>query len=437
MRSILLRLILTLTLAASTTLHAQSYDLALKHYFAGEFSTSEGIILEMLKAKQTAAKKAQLYKMLGLNQYMQGKRAEATGSFQKAKSLSPKIQITSLEMIDSTVLDFFNSIETPAAAEPEKVEPTPIPQATHKKPRKETVVTKQETGPTKLLILSNVINARVVVDGVTRGRVGDLIPIDPGYHNVDIYATGYVNELQTLNMEAGQLNRYTITLEKIPEETAPTPISPAPVEAPQKVVSENVKKPAAKKKPRRKISTAKEVHKQDSKKDKPKEYTLSEPIYAIPFGVPQYAQGKILTGLGFSILQGATLGFSISRFMDVSSTINETNTTVNERNVEESQIQNTKDRQAFAAATDQYYSEQVTAIQALQKEAYIGLSLFLLTWIASGVEAYINPPVITSQVKKEVEEHPALFAWTVNPGYVPPSHINSQGQYTLNIRFRF
>ncbi len=400
----------------SSKLFAQSYQNAYNHYIQNEFFRAEGICQNLLSEELASAQRAKILKLLGLAQYMQGKRAEAAESFKLAKTLTPGLRLSNSEVLDVTVRDFYNSIEGPPPAPREYQEPK------RKAPRQieETPVQKEEPKPTTVMILSNVVDARVLVDGFFRGKVGDIIPVDPGLHNVEIYANGYQNSLQSLYMETSLLNKFTVELEK-----ADSPETQA------KKSAETKKAETAK--------TEDKTTKKSKKKHPPKEMTKA--LYFIPFGVPQYIQRKSWTGLTFTLLQAGSLGFSISSFLQSNQVADETTATINDRDATEATIGDPTQRKAWATASDDYYAEQIQSINRMRTQSYIGLGVFFLSWVGSGLEAYYHRP---GYKKAPPEKIPYLDnfrhykkEWSLNPTYISSKNSSYKGYYALNFEIRF
>lgn len=407
----------------STNLLAQDYPTGFARYLQSEFATAEGIFQNLLASGEMPKKeRAQTLKVLGLAQYMQGKRNEAADSFKLAKKLSPLIRIQKNEILDETVLDFFNSIEAPAPSIEEEVVPK---KKTRKAVAPEPVEQKAEPVPTNILIISNVIEGRIIIDGFFRGRVGDTIPIDPGTHSVEVYANGYQNEVQTLQIEASHLNKFTFKLEKLPETQKPE----VKVEAP----------PVKKEEPKEEKKVV--VHKKKKKHKplpKPPE-EMAEGLYFIPFGVPQFIQGKPWTGLGFSLLQVVGFGFTVARTLEANQVTSDTNSTVDSRNAQEAQIADPAQRKAFASATDDYYSSQLSQIDELRTQAYLSLGFFALCWVASGAEAYYNPPTppAPARTSQELRRQEKSWSWSLSPTFAPSKASIIKGSYGLNLAIRF
>lgn len=414
----------------SSKLWAQDYETAFSLYLQNEFASAEGIVQNLLAENMPAKNRAKLLKLLGLTQYMQGARSESADSFRKAKKLNPATRLLSTEVLDPSVLDFFNSIEAPRSGPGETIyEEAPAPKKQQKEPVFEPVEEKK-VEPTNLIIFANINDAKVIVDGFFRGKVGDFIPIDPGYHSVEVYANGYQNQVQSLFIQGQMLNKFSFELVKLSDIKKK---EEAPKEKEKKEDPSNLaKKKAPKKKKKRTPDYIK--HAQEE---------MSEGIYFIPFGVPQYVQGKVWLGLGFSILQGAGLGYTIAKAMEVSRVTEDTNSTVSNRNVEETRITDPAQKKAFADETDRYYEGQLNTINDLRTQAYIGASVFVLSWLASGIEAYYNPPGPTLALNskewkewKERKDRESVFSWSLNPTYLPPFQ-NKSGLFALNFAMHF
>ena len=421
----------------SSILIAQDYQTGLAHYLQNDFARAEQIFQGLAAQTRSDAEHAQVLKLLGLSQYMQGKRLESAESFKQAKRFAPGLSIAPREVLDDTVLDFFSSIEGPPPVE-QPLQEAPKPK--EPKHKAETASPKKIEKPTELLVLSNAIEAKIVVDGFYRGKVGDLIPIDPGLHNIEIYASSYQNEIQTINIRRAALNKVKIKLEKLPvlsekkeEEPKKEVAKVAETKSDQQVQAE---KDAEEK---RKLAHKKKKRRKPPPPPPPPPEDEWEWTYYFPFGVPQYVQGKTWLGVTFTVGQAAGLGFFTQRWLQANTVSDETNTTVSQRDVEEATITNATQRQAFANATDAYYSSQVQDISNLRNQAYYGLGFFALAWIASTIEAFVNTPTPTSHAdaSSAIGRTPTALQWSLAPSYMPRRNAMSEGTFALNLRFRF
>ena len=416
-------------LGATETLRAQDLQTGYARYLQGEFANAEGIYQNLLAGDLALTERAKVLKLLGLTQYMQGKRSEAAESFKLAKKFAPSTRLSNEEVMDETVRDFFNSIEGPppsalkakneppkkkeskkeAAGPPAIYVPPPPHEEVPNVGRSNTNVGRSNT---EILILSNVLEARILVDGFFRGRMGDIISVDPGVHNVEIYARGYKNFVQNLSCVEGRLNRFQVELQALAK--TPAPETPAQHEA--------------KKHPHRK----KHTHKPKTEVSE----DISPVFYFMPFGVPQYMQGKIWTGVGFSAAQTAGLGFFVVDWLQANSVVTDTNDTIAQRDAQEAKISDPGTKAAFAKQTDDYYSGQQATINQLRTNAYIGLGVFILAWVGSGLEAYFNPPIREVSVQKSElkERREKTQSWSLVPWM--KNHAGRTA-YTLNFSYHF
>ncbi len=122
-------LILVLGLCAWGDLFAKDYSAGFQEYLRANFQQSKEIFVDLLAAHPSADEKKALYKMKGLCEFMQGDRAAAAKSFEKAKAIDPTLQLSSQEILDQSVLDFFASITVRSpkrAPSIEKKKPEPV-----------------------------------------------------------------------------------------------------------------------------------------------------------------------------------------------------------------------------------------------------------------------------------------------------------------------
>jgi hypothetical protein len=103
-------------LVLAKNLMAQDYNTAYQNYIRGDYLETETSLTQALETTQAPSEKAKIYKLMGIAQYMQGKRALAATSFKYAKAFEQNLQIQSSEVADPSIIDFFNSIPTPQAS---------------------------------------------------------------------------------------------------------------------------------------------------------------------------------------------------------------------------------------------------------------------------------------------------------------------------------
>ncbi len=406
----------------SSILYAQDYPTGLARYLQKDFARAESVFQQVATHAPSNAERAQALKMLGLSQYMQGKRSESAESIKLAKRLVPSLSLAPREVLDDSVIDFYNSIEAPAIVEP-VAPPVVVKEVKPKKVQAPPPVKKIEKA-TELLVLSNALEAKVMVDGYFRGRVGDLIAVDPGEHSIEVYAANYHNFTQSVYLKKSTITKVRAQLEKLvvekkPEEPKPTP-PPAPIpKAPEKKLA--VKK--------------KKVHKPLPPMPEPHSWTDF-----MPFGIPQFAQRKTGLGLGLGIAQVAGVGFFTARWLQANKLSDQTTSTISDRTAQEESITDATQRQAFADETDAYYADQMKSINGLRTQAYIGIGIFVASWIGSSLEAWLNPPLMHAPVVSptgEILRHQNSFErWTLEPAFIPANRY-AQDTFALRLRFYF
>ncbi len=184
--------------------HAQSLSIGYKKYTRGDFRGAESALKAASKRRGLKPKaKAQIYKYLGISQYMLKKTRNSQSSFQRAIAANPSTTISSNEVLDERVIGFFNTIKS------KMVKRT---RARRSKPK--SAIPSVVTKTTYLVIKSNVKTATLTVDGILAGDVGSLIEAEPGIVTIQLTARGYVSKKAKLRVLANRKNTYTITLQK-------------------------------------------------------------------------------------------------------------------------------------------------------------------------------------------------------------------------------
>lgn len=234
-------LLVLFTLAGvAGTAHGQSYATGYAKYQRGDFKAAERALTAALKTETTPEIRAKTYKLLGICQYMRSDKTAAAASFREGLALSPTLAINSGEVIDDSVLDFFQQLKpapvanaapqpdtmaasgaVPAAAEPTTAAPPPRASA------KTTAATADDEAPaaahaattktgtkTGIRVQSNVADANVLLDGIIAGQVGTLIQVAPGQIEIEVQALGYPSKKRQLSVAKGQETDVTVNLQK-------------------------------------------------------------------------------------------------------------------------------------------------------------------------------------------------------------------------------
>lgn len=115
---IILKLILFLGLTISFSIsispisYAQSYSKAYQEYIKSDFPTAKRSLVVALKTKQPAPQMARLLKLLGIVHYMMGNKKASAKSFQLAIKKDKNTAINSAEVLDESIIDFFEDQKT-------------------------------------------------------------------------------------------------------------------------------------------------------------------------------------------------------------------------------------------------------------------------------------------------------------------------------------
>lgn len=275
---------------------SQSYSAGYNKYVQGDFEGAEKSFQVTLNKRLTTAEKARIYKMLGITQYMQGKRIAAEASFQTAKGLNPFMNISPSEVLDESVVTFFNTIEAP------------------KGPKFPSTGTQNNAQGTFLKVYANPSYSQVAVDGVNLGRAGGLIKVKPGFHNIEISAKGYKTHSQPIDVKENQVNNISINLAKVTDTSIAKPPAVKQAEPPAVKKDRKVK---VKKVKKRRVAKPKQPKKIRKKRRRPVKATTRPTgmkfAHYLPFGVGQFINGDTSLGLTFSALQ--VLGFGYGSYL--------------------------------------------------------------------------------------------------------------------------
>ena len=241
-------LLLSLLLAFPPVAVAQSFAVGFAKYQRGDFKGAEQSLVQALSTKPSPAESAKILKILGISQYMLGNRNGAAASFTKALSISPSLRVSAGEVLDESVIAFFEKQratlastgkrETPpsraqAARNPKK-NPAPQPAPSKQQTPSRSVASRDGNGATQakktvLKVMSNVAGAQISIDGILAGRPGELINTEPGVVPVEVKATGYITKSLSVNITKDRENTINVNLEKIPPPKPKPKPKPAPV----------------------------------------------------------------------------------------------------------------------------------------------------------------------------------------------------------------
>jgi hypothetical protein len=209
--------LLSLCLIISTSGYApyafgQSEEATKQQYQTGDFAKAEAGYRSLLagaKAKKDRKKLAEYSKLIGICQFMQDDKPGAQASFKLALTANPSISISASEVLDESVIPFFNESKgggktaAPSAGAASVAAGSGL--APSAKPAKST----------QLKIQSNVAEGQVMIDGINAGDIGQIIEADPGKIEITISSPGYKSGRSTVTVKDKMLNTFRIELNKV------------------------------------------------------------------------------------------------------------------------------------------------------------------------------------------------------------------------------
>jgi hypothetical protein len=200
------------------TAFANSYATGFSLYQKGSMKDAEAALKQALQRRPNAADKIKIYKLLGICQYMLRNKAEAAASFKQALAMSPGLTISANEVLDESVIEFFNQQKgaTNHAAKSASAAPSSAnPRAA------------KTLNSTFLKVGSNVNSATVMIDGINAGPVNSLIDTDPGVVIIEVTSPGYITRKIRVNVTKGRENSIQVDLKKPTPKPKAVAASPA------------------------------------------------------------------------------------------------------------------------------------------------------------------------------------------------------------------
>lgn len=234
---------LALLLDAQVACAQASFTTANTKYQKGDFKGAEHDLRSLLSTKQNQVERARTLKLLGICQYFEGDKASAGKTFKTALAQMPELTIEPGEVLDDSVIQFFNSLKSaqPSArpgAQRDQARGPGLASAAKSRPAPQTPRPTGTSGTvdargkpvkqTYLKVLSNVAKANVAIEGIIAGQVNSLINTDAGKVLVEVSAPGYPTRKVNVNITKDTENTVTIDLEKPKPKPAPKPIARAP-----------------------------------------------------------------------------------------------------------------------------------------------------------------------------------------------------------------
>ncbi len=417
-------------------LFGQSYSQGLILYQKGRVQQAEDVLKKAEKSAKNAGEKVEIYKLLGIVQYMQGNKSGAAQSFAQCLAIDPKQSISAGEVLDETVIPFFESIKA-SRGSGANAAAAAAPAATHERAHAEFRYGRQVK--TTILIVQSNVRASVYIDEILAGSSGAPLEIKEGKIEVAVQANGYRAQKQILPIRAKYENILTVTLAKDEPRGAKSSAvvvaggsrksakddmfaDEEPDYNPKKnkgktLVDEFnedsasaalVAKPASRVKPKaNKTSAVYPNTVRNSSGGKPKTNKPRGPLVAkgspfvaiLPFGIGQFQNNDPLFGLLFASSELASLFVFVKSNQEAQSS--------------ESILLSLKEEETASPGTDPYRQDDIRAQEAyisqMKTQANFSLGLFAILLIAGATEAYMNRPMVRRSVSMSLPE--------INGGY--------------------
>ena len=250
-------------------LSGQTYQDGYKKYTMGDMVGAQKALMPALRnPAANTAERAQTYKLLGIVQYQMNKKDQAATSFKAAIALNAALSIKPDEVLDGSVIDFFNKVKSAYRnAPPPKVAasaaaspPEAAPASGAKGDRAKGDGTKagapttrafgEKSGKsTRLLVHSNAPGASILIDDILVGSAGRDLEVNPGSVTLTLKANGYKPKTFRMAIKKGALNQVDLNLEKVAKKQPKTVVAAAsPIGMKQNAADKGKAKTSGKKK---------------------------------------------------------------------------------------------------------------------------------------------------------------------------------------------
>lgn len=388
-------LLISVAVFVPLDLRAKDYKTAYSLYVSGDYSGAEHAFRQAFVASKDNSQRGQILKLLGVSQYMQGKRLEAEASFKKAKSFDPGLEIRSSEVLDETVIDFFRQVKAPSQApRPKLAKPSPKLPPTAGSPASPKLTpapvpaVRQVEAQTYLQVSTNVAAYKLKVDGKLVKRPRGLLQVSPGHHIIEVSAKGYVSRVLRVMLKKGQINEAQVKLS-------------------EKKLSGRGGRKSGKKVSKRKIRSKSSSSKaRDTKSSKSiKQQTsvgnrASTLFYLLPFGSGQFVNDDWALGILLGGTQVLSFGYYLLKYQEEVALANDTNQVIDERTAYESTLTDSDEVDAYHAETEEFHAARTQNLDALRTQGLIALSVSLAAWGVSIIEGFASAPSSTKLVTR-------------------------------------
>ena len=212
---------------------SKSYSSAYKAYVSGNYTNAKSSAKAALSQSKNKKTKSDLHRLLGIIYYTEGNKLEARRNFSLAKFYYPRGRIARKDVLDNSVVSFFNSTRSagtgkPAATYNVKPQKTKQTKLNKRPPREARKVRPKRPARTKniasnspkkagtfIFIQSNANNASVLLDGIFSGQTNTKINSDPGTMQLKVFSPGYYDFSKSINLKKGTTNKIQVTLKTV------------------------------------------------------------------------------------------------------------------------------------------------------------------------------------------------------------------------------
>lgn len=401
----LLLMVAVIGAVATPTLEARSLGTGLAHYADGDYTSAEKALKMALTLENRASERMKIFKLLGISQYMLGKKTHAADNFRMALKLKPSLGVFANEVVNESVIGFFNKVKSGAYV------------ASNRGASSGARMTRVSNAgaPLKVWIMSNADRGTISQKGKVIGYLNEPLSMPPGFYTLTLRAEGYRAKEKIVKISKNRSARINVTLSPLAGQRDDTLMArsssrrsssstlrdemrdDAAFEADpfadmdylmaddKKSTLKRSKKLNKKRKKRRK---SKRLSRPDTanvsfmmskntirKRAKP----VSTPLLFLPFGVGNYFAGSTLK----AGLYGGTQLLFLGQFLQAKARA---------ENFEKKAIDTFQNADASDEDKQQFLVEADKYIKQEKQQANLGLLGFIATWGASAVDAYINRP---------------------------------------------
>lgn len=191
-------------------------------YEKADFKKCSRLGKSITKRKEYKRDWPKVYKYLGICQYMLKNKTSAELSFRKGLRYKSSLKINSSEVLDTSVINFFNKLKSAELA------------AKARRNRAKATKKANARKKTTLLVKSNV-EGTIFLNGIFAGQTNKRIDSDPGKATIEITATGFRTRKFKINIVKFAQNQFTANLQKPRPKRQPAPERVVRKKAPVKV----------------------------------------------------------------------------------------------------------------------------------------------------------------------------------------------------------